>query len=268
MALFTGNVFSRSMQMETQVNVSVPYDRRVYARMPEPETSKTLILLHGISGNAFDWLRYSQAEMWADYYGITIATVDVQRSFYQNMKEGLPYLKWVAEELPDFLSKTFNTSTKREDLMVAGLSMGGYGAMRVAFGYPEKFSICGCFSSAFDVEEMIKNYKELEGQGEIGYNMEAEYTGIFGPGMKVPDDSNLFKLTEKVNKGAYKPKLYISSGLDDFIHAQSLKMRDHLHKIGYDFTYEEWPGIHDWIFWNESLKRFLGTFMKPIQPII
>jgi S-formylglutathione hydrolase FrmB len=261
MALFAGNIFSRNMMMETQLYVSMPQDGRYYKKAPPP---KTLILLHGISDNAGGWIRKSMAEEMANEYGIALVVPEVQRSFYQDMEYGLPYYSYITDELPKLAAELFNLSIKREDLMIAGLSMGGYGAMKCAFGRPDVFSICGAFSSAADIRYLVSHYKDMEGTGEIGKRIGQEYIGMFGPDRNVPEDSDLFALTEKVSKGGVKPKLYISCGTEDGLVDSNRKLRDHIKKLDLDLVYEEWPGIHDWYFWNESLKRLLAHYLKRV----
>jgi S-formylglutathione hydrolase FrmB len=258
MALFAGNIFSRTMMMETQLYVSMPQDGRYYKKAPPP---KTLILLHGISDNAAGWIRNSMAEFMANQYGIALVVPEVQRSFYQDMKYGLPYYSYITQELPELVSELFHLSVKREDLMVAGLSMGGYGALKCAFGSPDVFSACGAFSSACDVRYMAANFKEIEGVGEVGYRIGFELAGQYGEDREVPDDSDIYLLTQKVAGGAVKPRLYMTCGTEDGLLEMNHRLRDHIKSLPIDFTYEEWAGIHDWIFWNESLRRMLAYFL-------
>jgi S-formylglutathione hydrolase FrmB len=262
MALFAGNIFSRELMMETQLYVSMPQDGRTYKPAPPP---KTLILLHGISDNAGGWIRKSMAEEWANRYGIALVVPEGQRSFYQDMKYGLRYFSYITSELPGLCASLFNLSIKREDLMIAGLSMGGYGAMLSAFGHPEVFSICGAFSSACDIRALVKNYREMEGQGEIGYRMGCEYTGIFGEDRNVPETSDLYYLAEKVSREIQKPRLYMACGTEDTLAGQNHALRDHIRTLPIDFNYEEWPGVHDWLFWNEALRRMLAYFFPSVE---
>jgi S-formylglutathione hydrolase FrmB len=258
MALFAGNIFSRTMMMETQLYVSMPQDGRYYKKSPPP---KTLILLHGISDNAAGWIRNSMAEFMANQYGIALVVPEVQRSFYQDMKYGLPYYSYITRELPRLVSELFHLSVKREDLMVAGLSMGGYGALKCAFGSPDVFSACGAFSSACDVKYMTANFKEIEGVGEVGHRMEFELAGQFGEDRKVPDESDINWLVEKTSGATVKPRLYMTCGTEDGLLEMNHRLRDHIKSLPIDCIYEEWAGIHDWIFWNESLRRMLAHFL-------
>jgi S-formylglutathione hydrolase FrmB len=262
MALFTGNVFSKSLGMQTQLQVMLPHDGAFYTPgMP----SKTLILLHGIMDNAAGWLQATMAPVWAGQYGLALVVPEVQRSFYQDMKYGLNYYSYISKELPELISKLFNLSMDRENLMIAGLSMGGYGAMKCAFGHPETFSVCGAFSSACDIKTLVAN-SEDNPENFIGARMRSEFTAMFGEALSIPDDSDLFLLTKKMTQSSLKPRLYQTCGTEDFLIEQNHKLRDHVQSLLPDYTYEEWPGIHDHIFWNESLRRMLVHFFGPPKP--
>jgi putative tributyrin esterase len=257
MACFQGNIFSRSLSMETQLYVSLPQDGRRYLGNGRP---KTLILLHGISDNASGWARRSQADYFADKYGIAIVMPEVQRSFYQDMRFGLKYYSYIAKELPDLIGDMFNISTKYEDMMVAGLSMGGYGALRVAFGNPERFSVCGAFSAACDITSAINNREFAKGV-DIGYNLPNELVAMFGTDFVLPDDCDLYKLVAKVSKGTVKPRLYQACGTEDFTYQMNLDFAKVCRTLPLDFLFEEWAGLHDWDFWNVALEKMLQHFL-------
>jgi S-formylglutathione hydrolase FrmB len=257
MSLFSGNIFSRTLLMDTQLYVCLPQDGRLYNNGPVP---KTLFLLHGLSGNAANFVNNTPVHFYSQQYGIAIVMPEVQRSFYQDMEGGLRYYRYITRELPALCAKLFHVSVAREDLMVAGMSMGGYGAMLAAFGSPDVFSACGAFCPACDIRKQVSSYAQFENFGQVGNRMQYEYKGIFGEDLAIPDGSDLYKLTEKVSREKVKPRLYLSTGLDDFIHDQSVEFRDHVKKLDIDFQYEEWNGDHDWVFGNESLKRMLEYF--------
>lgn len=258
MAFFHGNIFSKSIGMETQLYVSMPHDGRQYKGDGNP---KTLLLLHGISDNASGWARRSQADYFADKYGISIFIPEVQRSFYQDMCYGGKYYTYISSELPDLIRKMFKVSTEREDLMVAGLSMGGYGAMRVAFGAPDRFSICGAFSAGCDMKTLLQKREEFVGVGDTGDNLINEFIAAFGPDFMLSDDSDLYKLVEKVSRQSEKPSLYHTCGTEDFIYPMNAEFAKFCKQLPLTYTYEEWPGLHDWDFWNPSLEKFLKHFV-------
>ena len=73
-----------------------------------------------------------------------------ERSFYADMEHGYKYWTYISEELPSIMKSFFPISDKREDTFVAGLSMGGYGAMKLAFNHPERYAAAASLSSAVD----------------------------------------------------------------------------------------------------------------------
>ncbi|MDR2134238.1 MAG: esterase family protein [Treponema sp.] len=257
MSLFSGNIFSRSLVMDTQIFACLPQDGRKYKKGPPP---KTLFLLHGISGNAANFVHNTPVHFYSQQYGIAIIMPEVQRSFYQDMKGGLLYYSYITKELPALCAELFNISVTRENLSIAGLSMGGYGAMYAAFSAPEVFSACGAFAPACDIKSQVASYNRYAGFGQVGYRMEHEFAGIFGEDFAVPDSIDLYRLSGKVSRESLKPRLYIGTGTEDPLHDQSVKFRDHVQKLDIDMIYEEWPGDHDWIFGNEALKRMLAHF--------
>ena len=259
MAFFQGNIYSKAIGMETQLYVSMPQDGRRYEGDGRPQT---LILLHGISDNASGWARRSQADYYADKFGIAIFIPEVQRSFYQDMRYGGQYYTYIAEELPELIESMFIVSTRREDMMVAGLSMGGYGAMRIAFGNPDRFAYCGSFSGGCDLRTAVENREQMSGTGDVGNNFPNEMAAAFGTDFVLPDDSDLYKLLAKVSKRAVKPRLYMTCGTEDFIYRMNVDFSQYVKTLSLDFAYEEWPGIHDWDFWNVSLEKMLSRFNR------
>ena len=261
MAFFQGNIYSKMLGMETQLYISMPHDGRRYCTFEQP---KTLILLHGISDNASGWARRSQADYFAEKYGIAVFIPEVQRSFYQDMRYGAPYYAYISDELPSIIGAMFSVSVKREDMMVAGLSMGGYGAIRVAFGRPDKFAYCGAFSATCDIKSMVNNKYIMSRIGDIGQNFPNELAAALGPKYKIPDDSDLFKLVKKASKNSIKPKFYLACGTEDSFYSMNTCFSAYCSALPIDIKYEEWQGIHDWDFWNVALDRMLKHFLtKP-----
>lgn len=264
MAFFQGNIYSKALGMETQLYVSLPQDGRNGLAQSLP---KSLILLHGISDNASGWARRSQADYFATKYGISVFIPEVQRSFYQDMRYGAAYYTYISEELPKLMSVLFRVSDRREDRMVAGLSMGGYGAIRVAFGRPDLFGYCGAFSAGCDLQAIVDNRERVNGTGDMGFNFPNELAAAIGTDYILAEDADLYRLLGKVSKTDEKPKFYLACGTEDFVYSMNVELKDYCNTLALDFLYEEWPGIHDWDFWNVSLERmlkhFLGEAPKP-----
>ena len=144
MAFFKGSIRSQSLGMDTELTVVLPFDR---AAVPETECP-AVYLLHGHGENADVWTRMTSAERYANAYGVALVMPEVQRSFYTDMAMGLSYFSYVTKELPDACQHLFHLSSRREDRFVAGLSMGGYGALKLGLRCPDLFAGCAGFSGS------------------------------------------------------------------------------------------------------------------------
>lgn len=246
MAFFNGSVKSECMQMRTGLAVSLPYDGADVNRAEVP----VIYLLHGLSDDHTCWFRYTSAERYANEKGAVLVIPEVQRSFYTDMAYGLPYFTYITEELPRIVRRLFGLAPDRDNCFVAGLSMGGYGAMKCALAKPGQYGGCAAFSSVTDTGR--RDDSALPGE---------EFTGIFGP--SVPEKDDLFHLAGRCAALPEKerPRLYISCGREDGLISDNEKFHAHLQKLGYAHTYETWPGVHEWGFWDESLRRALELFL-------
>ena len=256
MAFFTGNIYSRALLQDTQLNVILPHDGRTYEGKGKP---KTLILLHGLSDNASVWFRKTAIERYAEQYDLMVAMPEVQRSFYTDMKYGHKAYTYISKELPNILSEMFQISTNREDMMIAGLSMGGYGALKCAFENPERFGYCGAFSGAYDMAAL----QEMKaGDAPVVEGFEKDVLAIFG-NSKVPKSVEMTRILNKTleNKKQW-PKLYFTCGTEDFLYPVNQQIKKWLETQKADMTYEEWAGIHEWGFWDESIERMLKLFFS------
>ncbi|MEI3013566.1 MAG: alpha/beta hydrolase-fold protein [Ruthenibacterium lactatiformans] len=88
-----------------------------------------LTLLHGYTNSGDDWMQMTAAPRYAADNGLVLIMPDCGNSFYQNMMHGGAYKTFVTEELPMLLGRMFKLPARREQNFIAGLSMGGYGAL-------------------------------------------------------------------------------------------------------------------------------------------
>lgn len=216
---------------------------------------RTLYLLHGLSDNEDMWLRRSLVELYADQRKLAVVMPDGERSFYTNMVSGGQYFTYIADELVAVTRKMFPLSDKREDTFIAGLSMGGYGALKIALQRPEVFAAAASFSGAVDIATRMETR-------EISL---PEYAAIWGEGAPLRGtEHDLFVLAEKLNDAPQKPRIYQECGTEDFLYEDNCRFRDWMRTLKFDFHYEERPGKHEWPFWNVCLPKamdfFLGTY--------
>lgn len=242
MAFLTCSTFSNALEKCIQYNIIIPENRT-------PET-KNLLLLHGLSDDYTCWQRRTVIELIAENYGICVIMPDGARSFYSDMKYGGAYYSSIVNDVMKSAQNLFHISDKREHNFVAGLSMGGYGAVKIALRNPDKFCGCITLSGVVDIAKVV-----------VERNWVREFTSIWGEDYidTVPgSDQDLFALVESyANSDKPKPRIFSACGDDDFLLADNLRFRDFMEDKEFEFKYEQHPGNHNWVFWNENLPRGL-----------
>lgn len=245
------NIHSNVLQMQMSVNVLLPQRTKGCIGIYEGEVAETypvMYLLHGMTDDHTTWIRRTTIETHAENRGLAVVMPTTYLGWYTDMKMGFDYCRFIGEELPEIMRSMFPAMSKRrEDTFVAGNSMGGYGALKMALTYPETFGCAMCLSAAFD-PKWLPNLKNM-----------TYCTDIFGDMSKLdggPDD--LFWLAEKLSKeDRPKPGVYAWCGTEDFLIEYNRKMSRHLTDLGYDFQYDETPGAHGWVFWEQRLWAML-----------
>jgi len=211
------------------------------------EKYPTLYLLHGLSDDHTIWMRRTSIERYAAAKNIAVVMPAVGRSFYQDMASGPKYWTFVSEELPAICERVLPLSTAREDRFAAGLSMGGYGALRLGLAKPERFAAVASLSGALDMPKRARD------AGKPGSRVSLdEWIGILGPGLKVEGtDSDLHFLAGP------KPGIYLACGTEDELLEDSRAFRRHLEALRLPATYLESPGSHEWGYWDAQIQRVL-----------
>ena len=257
MASFKGDIKSKALSMDIALNVILPYDHpHDYSQDP----CKTLWLLHGQGSSSASWMRWTSIERYAMEHGFAVIMPEVQRSFYRNMEYGLDYFTFVADELPELCRKMFRLSDKREDNYIAGLSMGGYGALKIGLSRPDQYSTIGSFSGAADLMRIFDTM-----QSTLEPRARAEYQGIFGLEMEPKEDDDILCLTRK---HAQLPKeqqcrFFISCGTEDEIptlYQGNVAYVNLLKELGLEHIRFEQKGMHEWAVWDEAVREMLNTY--------
>lgn len=213
---------------------------------------KTIYLLHGYSGNHTDWLVRTRIEEWAAARGFAVIMPEGLNRFYvDNADTDENYGDFTGRELVDVTRKMFHLSSRREDTAIAGLSMGGYGAVRNGLHFNDTFGAVIALSSAFITDD-IAQMQPGEGNDVAQY---AFYRHVFGePQELLGSDKDPKALAEKALL-TNAPRLYIACGTEDFLYRQNTDYHAFLEGIGYPHTFVEAPGAHTWDFWNEYMVK-------------
>ena len=262
MAVFSGTIYSEVLEMETGLTVALPYDRRTGVHEHGRQFAKpvkALYLLHGLSDNYTAWLHKSNVIRYAQKAGLAVIMPEVQRSFYFDMAMGPNYFTYVAHELPRLCEEMFGISQKREDTFIAGLSMGGYGAVKCALTRPDKYSACASFAGALDVRFLCQNPG-----AEWEKEWETPAKAILGAKRSLhPKDDNysLARAVAKMPKGE-QPRFLLTCGEQDFLLDINREYQAFMKECGMNMKYMEWPGDHDWDFFDESAKIAIDFFIS------
>lgn len=263
MAIFRCSYYSTTLQTETKLVVTIPGPFLISEEEISLENQfnrerkyPVVYLLHGATDNEEGWLRYTSVERYAREKGVALVLPYVENSFYLDMEFGPKYYKFISEELPMFINANFQSiSSKREDTFVAGLSMGGYGALLLALRQAERFSKVASLSGAVDPYTLFKT-NSLSNLNEVS---------IFGDIEKIPgSDVDLKYLLEKNLKDEKDiPKIYLSCGTEDFLYDMNQDFLSFCKEKDVDITYEEGPGEHSWDFWDKYIQNALEFFDIP-----
>lgn len=254
MSLINIKFASEVLGRNTDINVVIP-QRSTSGEIgiknnAKDKQYKTLLLLHGLSDDNTIWLRRTSIERYATERGIAVVLPSADRSFYTDMKYGDKFYTYISSEVLKIAREYLPLSYKREDNFVAGISMGGYGALKIGLRNPDKFSACAGLSSVVDVKKLIKCH--------ASQLLEC----VFGAEGIVPDQDDLFKLVEKCENETQKPRIYMGVGKQDFLYEENVLFKEFIKKKGFDFTYKEAKGAHNWEFWDEHIQHVLDWMLK------
>jgi S-formylglutathione hydrolase FrmB len=250
-ALLTCDFFSESLMVGTSVTVVLPQRTEEQIGLvdevgegPPP----VLYLLHGLSDDHTAFRRYTSIERYAVARGLAVVMPAAGRSFYADEAHGHRYWTYVTEELPRVVGQFFNVSQEPADTFVAGISMGGYGALKWALTRPDRFGGAACLSGALDLAAFAKNPDRDEVMGRV-----------FDHQVRPADD--LFALVESV-RGA--PPLHVSCGTEDWLAPSCRRFADAATAAGIDVTTDFRPGEHEWALWDAVIQDVIAWL--PIRP--
>ena len=252
MALIQCDFHSDVLGMACSMNVILPQQSTTQIGMAGGKTKAeypVLYLLHGCSDDHTIWGRRTSIERYVAGMDLAVVMPNVHRSFYTDMKNGPKYWTFISEELPRIVKSFFPVSSRCEDTFVAGLSMGGYGALKLALRCPEKFAAAASLSGVTDIHGF---WSEND-----GFNRDMQL--VFGRCEEFYNSNNdLFKLSSDLkNSGKEIPELFQACGTEDFLYEGNIRFRDHLRELNYDFHYQESPGVHCWDFWDDTIQDVL-----------
>jgi len=245
---------SQALGVQTACDVILP--QPAAGERPPRRGWPCLWLLHGLSDDHTIWQRRTSIERYVDGRGLAVAMPAVGRSFYADMRHGGRYWAFVSEELPALCRAWFPLSAARADNFAAGLSMGGYGAFKLALRCPDRYAAAASLSGALDLAAIA----QVD-------DIQRDIRAIYGDGRRVAGSGeDLLALARKVARSrGPRPRLYQCCGTEDFLYAGNVKFRAHAEKLRLPLTYEEGPGAHTWDYWDRQIQRVLEWLPLPAR---
>ena len=225
-----------------------------------PGPFATLYLLHGLSDDHTIWQRRTSLERYVENLPLIVVLPDGGRGFYCDAVEGPAGETAIVGDLVPYVDTLFHTRTSNTGRVIAGLSMGGYGAVSLALKHPELFGAAVSHSGA-----MAFAHRPFSSDDNT---WNKEFARIIGPN-PVGGPNDLFALTKRL-PSAQRPALRIDCGTEDFLLQDNRDFHTHLNAIEYPHEYAEHPGEHNWNYWNvrildtlQFLSKFLGFPFNP-----
>lgn len=250
MAIISLNFLSKELKMNTLVNMIVPDSERIGDK-PLSER-KVLWLLHGLSDNATAWLRLSNVERYAWEKDLVVVMPSGDRSMYCDNVHGQNYFTYITKELPEYMHLMFNLSEKKEDNFIAGLSMGGMGAMKAALTYPEKYAAVGSFSGVLDLQLLAATLTD-ERRREFPFMLEA---------YEDPENSPLNPSALLDKEKDKNLKIYFSCGKQDDLYQANCIFKEKAERLGIETTCVFEDGTHEWGFWDRHIQKFMDFIVE------
>lgn len=251
MARFDIGYRSPLMERTVQLTVIIP-DECTGGDVP------LLYLLHGMHGDHTAWTRGTLVERYVRERKIAVVMADAENSYYANQVYGYDYYGFFTKELPEFLHRWFaQLTTDPKKTYVAGLSMGGYGALLLGLSNPQAYAGVASFSGVADLAGHSEDEVSWEGIAVSNWGTDYRKT--------LPHSRyDLFELVDRLEKaGTPFPRIYLSCGTEDSLLSQNDLFYARMQKVaGADVLYETGPGGHTWTFWDTYLPRALDFFLN------
>jgi putative tributyrin esterase len=258
MAHLRCDFFSDVLGLSTAMTVLLPQETSAQIGMQGASrgpAAPVLYLLHGLSDDDTIWLRRTSIERYVAPLGLAVVMPQVHRSFYQDEAVGLRYWTFLSDELPSIVDRFFRVSHRREDTFVAGLSMGGYGALQWALRHPDRFAAAASLSGAVDLAPRQQGWSLAEDPHQA--------RRVFGHEPLRGRDADLFTLVERSDPDAL-PALYVACGRHDPLYPENVRFVEACERAGVRVTSDFGPGEHEWGYWDTCIQDVLAWL--PLGP--
>lgn len=258
MATIEVRFFSEALSRTVTYQAIIPEQaKKANGAADEKAAFPTLYLLHGYTGDERDWLLYSRIEKLAEERNLAVIMPAGENSFYLDFEDGPRYSDYISRELVEKTRGLFPLSPKREDTLLAGLSMGGYGAMRNGLLHHETFGWVASFSGVVftAVPEMNEDLLEIQHPVIRRLTKSALWT-------EIPRETDLIYLMEQAKAVNQLPQLFLACGTEDYLYRDNARLHAYMDEHAIPHRYSEGPGEHNWAYWDSIIETMLDWYAE------
>lgn len=247
--------------IEYSILYPVNHQRPDYADKRFP----VLYLLHGLTGKHSNWIERSRVALYATRYDLFVVMVEGRNAWYTDSAT-VPtdkFESYILQELMPDVEKRFRVSTERDGRAIGGLSMGGYGALKFGFKFPNRFGLVASMSGALGAASWTD--AELKNLDFIRQSL----LKAFGPvGSSTRSQNDLIKMTREISDEGIKalPAIYLDCGTEDILFTTNRSYADLLVQRKIPHEFRELPGSHNWQYWDQQVQVILSLAAQRLAP--
>jgi S-formylglutathione hydrolase FrmB len=239
------------------VNATLPYNVILPADYDASRNTRypVLYLLHGLDGHYSDWISHTNIADYASEYSLIIVMPEGNDGWYTDSATVATdkYESYILKELLPDVEARYRTIQARYGRAIAGLSMGGYGAIKFGLKSPQTFAFAASMSGVFNVMRLTE--KEIP----ASWKHSLDLVGPVDSDMRQAND--LFELIEKLPAGRVQslPYFYFDCGTEDLplIFASNRQMALVMYEKKIPHEFRELPGDHSWAYWDRQVQEVL-----------
>lgn len=230
----------------------------------EDQRYPLLFLLHGYGGSHEDWVARTSLTEYVRDLSLIIVMPDAGNSWYVNSvsRSRDRFEDFIIADLRNHINRKFSVDTART--AIAGLSMGGYGAIMLAMKHPGMFRFAGSLSGALSVPRDIDEREKKTWGEHTVLNLKETFGPAPGPFRNAHDPLLLYRQPSPDHLPYFYFVMGTNDGFDTFLPAHRM-LTDSLRSYGAVYEYHEIPGGHSWKFWDRHIGPLISRMMEVMK---
>jgi putative tributyrin esterase len=242
---------SRALDREMNYWVVLPEGYQIHPSQKYP----VLYMLHGHGGAPTESIQNSHLANYIGPHHWILVMPDGKDSYYTNAAERSAdkFEDYIVQDLVTDVESKFQVDPRREGRMLAGISMGGFGAEKIGLRHPETYRLIGALSSPADATRRKFSYRRPVNSYVFWKN--------FGPmGSQTRKDNDPFLLVALSSTTQMMPFFYLGCGTQDNLEKVDHQLAKVFEEHQVPHTYREFTGGHDWHYWDRGLQDMVEEF--------